>query len=183
MGTRGQPRTAADEDTGEHYGWRPRTAAMGMRGSQRRLPTRTQGNTTDGGQGRLRRGCGAAKDGCRRGHWGTLRMATKDDCDVDARAANDGCQRGHRGTLRAAAKDSCDGDAGQPKTAADEDEGRVPTAYFLMKRRVGFKGKRPEWAPKRARPWASASGTSKRMVMVLPGLMKRRGMGTSWRYP
>ena len=70
------------------------------------------------------------------------------------------------------------------------------------KRRVGFKGKRPEWAPKRARPWAGSEGverfevsegfegsegvegfegTSKRMVRVLPGLMKRRGMETSWR--
>ena len=64
-----------------------------------------------------------------------------------------------------------------------------------MKKRVGLSGKRPECAPKRARPWATgmasdgfegsegAEGTSKRIVMVLPGLRKRKGMGTSWRYP
>ena len=144
----------------------------GRGGSQGRLPTRTQGNTTDGDQGQLRWGCGAAKDGCRRGHRGTLRMAAKDSCDGDAWQP-----------MTAANEDTGEHYGWQPRTAADGDEGRVPTAYFLMKRRVGFKGKRPEWAPKRARPWASASGTSKRMVMVLPGLMKRRGMGTSWRYP
>lgn len=58
-------------------------------------------------------------------------------------------------------------------------DGEGGPGYLRWKRRVGFRGKRPEWVPKMARPVASL--TSRRMVRELPGLMKRRGMGTSWR--
>jgi hypothetical protein len=61
-GDAGQPRTAADEDTGEHYGWRPRTAATGMRGQPRTAANEDTGEHYGRWQGRLRREGGQSAD-------------------------------------------------------------------------------------------------------------------------